>query len=534
MVIDSRIPLGVQPLRLESPLATAGQAMQLQAMQQQRALYGAKLAEMQRAQQQQAAVQEIAQQAGGDLPKLIKGLYDRGMVDMAMGLEAKLAEREKGQVDLQKSRVELGKEHANLLSGAFRFLGANPSDERITATIGGMVQRGALPAEMGQQFAGDLMQLPPEARTQALVTLARTPEQFAALYTPKMEKIDDGQAITFRDVNPNTNPNATAPVARQMTPGEVQSARDAAASRAIAAGNLQVARDRLALDASMPPITNVVDTPQGLVGVDRRGGLHQLGPGGPAGNVSVGEPSVVPGGAGMPPQGGQPAPQQPQGAAPGFETKAQAEARLGREKAALGRDNALVAARTVLTSIDRALGSVNGWNAGALGWARSFLPGSSARDLNATLDTIKGNLSFDRLQQMREASATGGALGSITERELDLLGSTLASLEIGQSPEKLAQGLQDVRQRYGRIVANLEAIGRGETQAPAGDPRETLPAQPNTPQQVSGQIDGPPQGVQRMQVDRLPMPRDVPVGAIATDESGRRFRNDGRNWVPMR
>lgn len=59
------------------------------------------------------------------------------------------------------------------------------------------------------------------------------------------------------------------------------------------------------------------------------------------------------------------------------------------------------------------------------------IPTTTARALDSELDPIRANLSFDRLQQMRDASETGGALGNVTERELAMLQATVASLDTG-------------------------------------------------------------------------------------------------------
>jgi hypothetical protein len=57
------------------------------------------------------------------------------------------------------------------------------------------------------------------------------------------------------------------------------------------------------------------------------------------------------------------------------------------------------------------------------------LPATDARALKTALDPVKGNLSFGRLQEMRDESVTGGALGQVSNIELELLASTVASLD---------------------------------------------------------------------------------------------------------
>lgn len=81
--------------------------------------------------------------------------------------------------------------------------------------------------------------------------------------------------------------------------------------------------------------------------------------------------------------------------------------------------------------------------------------GTTAADVDGLLDTISANTAFETLQKMREASPTGGALGAISERELDLLRSTTASLKQGQSDEQFQKSMQDVAEAYGRVLAKI-------------------------------------------------------------------------------
>lgn len=113
-------------------------------------------------------------------------------------------------------------------------------------------------------------------------------------------------------------------------------------------------------------------------------------------------------------------------------------------------------------AIDRARGQTGFWTTGPL----AALPfNTPSRDLNATLDTVKANLSFNELAQMRANSPTGGALGSIAVRELDLLGSTVASLDQSQSREELERSLSIIEQSLNRWE---QAVQAGQSQAPQG------------------------------------------------------------------
>lgn len=76
------------------------------------------------------------------------------------------------------------------------------------------------------------------------------------------------------------------------------------------------------------------------------------------------------------------------------------------------------------------------------------IPGSAAKNLLSSIQTLQALISFDALQDMRNASKTGGALGQVSERELDLLGATVANLRIDQSTEQLNQNLRFVEQMF--------------------------------------------------------------------------------------
>lgn len=96
---------------------------------------------------------------------------------------------------------------------------------------------------------------------------------------------------------------------------------------------------------------------------------------------------------------------------------------------------------------------------GGTGWSSllSGVPTTSAKKLKTELSPIFGNLAFDRLQQMRDESPTGGAVGSVTERELDLLASTVASLDTSVDLPTFLERLDAVERHF--IGMQLTALG---------------------------------------------------------------------------
>lgn len=116
-------------------------------------------------------------------------------------------------------------------------------------------------------------------------------------------------------------------------------------------------------------------------------------------------------------------------------------------KAAARSQSAVAQADSVLKEIQDAKGLV-GWNTAGVGGVGQFIPATEARDLAAKLQTIKANLGFDRLQQMRDQSPTGGALGQVAVQELASLQATVASLDQLQSPKQLGTALDKIEQHY--------------------------------------------------------------------------------------
>jgi len=84
------------------------------------------------------------------------------------------------------------------------------------------------------------------------------------------------------------------------------------------------------------------------------------------------------------------------------------------------------------------------WGSGFGGETLSEVPGSPAADFAAALEPLKAHTAFGGLQEMRNASPTGGALGQVAVKELELLQNNIASLSQKQSPEQMRASLQKI------------------------------------------------------------------------------------------
>lgn len=130
---------------------------------------------------------------------------------------------------------------------------------------------------------------------------------------------------------------------------------------------------------------------------------------------------------------------------------------------------ALAASQNVATSIDKALGMIGPMSTGFLGARSRGIEGSPAYNLAAEIETVKANLGFDRLQQMRDNSPTGGALGAIAVQELVALQSTIANLDPNQSADQLRANLGRVKEHYDRWKATVQqALAEEQSQQRRG------------------------------------------------------------------
>lgn len=127
------------------------------------------------------------------------------------------------------------------------------------------------------------------------------------------------------------------------------------------------------------------------------------------------------------------------------------------EAKAIKEEGAVAHANKVITDVLDAKNLVTGLTTGLIGKGQSFVPGTDAFTLKERIATIKANLGFDRLQQMRDASPTGGALGQVAVQELQALQSSVASLDVGLPKKELDKNLGKIQTHY---AAWLKALGR--------------------------------------------------------------------------
>lgn len=141
--------------------------------------------------------------------------------------------------------------------------------------------------------------------------------------------------------------------------------------------------------------------------------------------------------------------------------KNQAELNMERAKA---QPKALVNLQSAQTKATTALGKVDevmkglesGMTSGATGSVLGSVPGTKAHDVRKNIETLQNILSIKELQDMRAASQTGGAVGSVTEGEWDKLANVVASLSQSQNKEQLTKNLAQIKAHFEKWKGAME------------------------------------------------------------------------------
>lgn len=105
------------------------------------------------------------------------------------------------------------------------------------------------------------------------------------------------------------------------------------------------------------------------------------------------------------------------------------------------------------------------------------MPGSAAADAQAKLNTLKSQVGFGVLQDMRNNSKTGGALGSVSDAEGKRLEANLAALENAQSADQMRDSLKKIvaysdqaKERLRSAYNMKHGAAGGMPQKPGGGP----------------------------------------------------------------
>lgn len=143
----------------------------------------------------------------------------------------------------------------------------------------------------------------------------------------------------------------------------------------------------------------------------------------------------------------------------------------------------------VMVAIDSAM-SLIGETTTGLGASFASIPRTDAKNLSGYLTTIKANIGFQELNDMRQNSRTGGALGNVSDKETELLQAVGGSLDQKQSPSQLRKNLLVIKASTQRMRDAAEQDARaGHEESARGKPPSKPEAKPDKSEGVSGMTD---------------------------------------------
>lgn len=131
------------------------------------------------------------------------------------------------------------------------------------------------------------------------------------------------------------------------------------------------------------------------------------------------------------------------------------EAAAGANKADAAASRRATSTDVITTAAQRARGVVAGAalpTTGALGQGVAMIPSTQAAELRRQVDVLKSNATIENLTAMRQASPTGGALGSVTEREGAMLAAAAGALDPNASASDFARALDNYERTLLRTV----------------------------------------------------------------------------------
>lgn len=139
----------------------------------------------------------------------------------------------------------------------------------------------------------------------------------------------------------------------------------------------------------------------------------------------------------------------------------------------------------VLERLDTAVLPVTGFGATTMA---ALVGGSPAADVKRLRDSLEANIAFNKLNELRQQSPTGGALGNVTDKDMELLKAVVGSLSQDQSPRQFRENLINVRNEFMRVIhgENWREVAPPPREPPPperlpgrrGPPRSTAPAAP--------------------------------------------------------
>jgi len=229
--LDPSIILQSRQPQIESPVNNLAKMMQVQGLQQQNQLGQMKMDEYRTAGERRNKLAALLQ-GQYDTPEARESaLLQGGFMDEATKLGTDRRANQKSDLEIDSSRQKLATERYGAFKKALGALSQRQDLNKDLVMQAGqeLVSAGIIPAQMYEASIANMPDDPNALRMRLRegVVGQMAPEKILEFFAPKAEKIDNGQQIGFRDMNPNspTYGQATggAPIQKQQTPDSVAS-----------------------------------------------------------------------------------------------------------------------------------------------------------------------------------------------------------------------------------------------------------------------------------------------------------------------
>jgi hypothetical protein len=150
------------------------------------------------------------------------------------------------------------------------------------------------------------------------------------------------------------------------------------------------------------------------------------------------------------------------------------EQKIAAEK----REQNKVAKISVIDNVLREVASAGSeakeaWTAtGIPGVLTGWVPSTPAYNLKRRVSTIQANLAFNKLNELREVSPTGGALGQVSNFEINLLKDSVSALDPNMGEERFKEALQNIQKHFAILKNHINSPGVPLSYKVSSDPAQ--------------------------------------------------------------
>lgn len=285
MPVNSSIAMSGRQFQLDNPIDVQGKVATLRQLAGQQELQQMQIQQARQTQDQERTLADLYKgNVGPDGTINRQGMFtaaaERGLGAKIPAMQKQFAEADKATADVKHTGAQTGELEWKVAKGKIEASGAalssllanpNTTHDEVIQTMVGLVNRGIVTPEQGQQAIRELPGDPVRLRQYLVQKGMEVMEagKRMEMMAPKRQEVNDGKTTQFVDVNPYTNPQGPAPIKMQTTPGQDQS--NATQVR----GQNQVdarARDANGI-AQTSARTQVVEGPDGFMLIDKGTGL---------------------------------------------------------------------------------------------------------------------------------------------------------------------------------------------------------------------------------------------------------------------